>query len=916
MEWEIELEFIKQLEQLGYTKVKVHTEDDLKTNFRTQLSEFNKDKLGTTPLTMTEFNKVLTHLEGKNIFNSATMLRDKFELERDNGEEIYIEFLNMNTFEKNIYQVASQIEMKGKYNNRYDVTLLINGLPLVQIELKRNGIELKQAFNQIERYRRHSYRGLFAYIQLFVVSNGVDTKYFSNTNKLNFEYTFFWSDEENNRITQLEEFTDNFLTHQRLSNVISKYMIVNATNQTLLVMRPYQIYAVEAILNNAKNTTENGYIWHTTGSGKTLTSFKASQILSKEPDIKKVFFLIDRKDLDSQTVAEFNRFEKDCVDPTDKTATLITNLQDSSKKLIVTTIQKLANAIKSSKYTKIMDKYKDDKVVFIIDECHRSQFGLMHTAVQKHFANSQYFGFTGTPRFEENKSQEGRVTADLFGKCLHNYLIKNAIKDNNVLGFSVEYYNTIKGNFTEDDPEQVHGIDTDEVMMSDERLTTIANHIVEIHDLKTNSKKYTAILAVQNIPMLIKYYDIFKTIEHELKIAAIFTFGANEDSEEGKEHSKDSLERIIDDYNGMFNKNYSTETYGNYFSDVSKRVKNASIDILIVVKMFLTGFDSKTLNTLYVDKKLKYHDLLQAYSRTNRVESVTKPHGNIVCYQNLKTDTDDAIRLFSQTNDTETVLMGSYDEYVQNFVVQLANLHTIVATPSDVDTIEGEAAEKEFIVAFRELSKTLTKLQTFTEFEFTDEHIGIDAKTYEKFKGKYLLIYDREKRRNHKDKASILADIDFSIALMHTDKINVDYILNLIKDIDTSDDDQRDKDVKNIMGQLENADNEELRLKVDLIKDFLTTVIPTLTPDHCIDEEFEQFEKAVQAQEISMFAQANNLTQQLVLESIEEYSFSNIINEEKLSKQITGGFKEKRNKATLLRSFIKEQAEKYQTVLT
>ena len=393
-------------------------------------------------------------------------------------------------------------------------------------------------------------------------------------------------------------------------------MITNETDKLLMVMRPYQIYAVESLVTRAFETNNNGYIWHTTGSGKTLTSFKASQILAKEPNIKKVFFLVDRKDLDAQTVSEFNKFEHDSVDITDRTDTLIKQIKDINKPLIVTTIQKMANAIKNDKYSKIMEQYKDDKVVFIIDECHRSQFGDMHKSINKHFTNAQYFGFTGTPRFFENRSQEGRVTADLFEKCLHHYLIKDAINDGNVLGFSVEYIKTFDGDIDESDDTKVSSIDKEEVFMHDERIANIANHIVQIHNSKTRNKEYTAILTVQSIPMLIKYYDKFKEIEHDLKIAGIFSFGANEDLEGKDEHSRDSLERIISDYNKIFNTNYSTDTFSSYFADVSKKVKSSNIDILIVVNMFLTGFDSKTLNTLYVDKNLKYHDLVQAYSRS------------------------------------------------------------------------------------------------------------------------------------------------------------------------------------------------------------------------------------------------------------------------------------------------------------
>ncbi len=592
-EAELEKQLIAQLCDLGYEKVSIADEEQLVANFRKQLSLHNESKLGGVPLTDKEFERVMRHVEGKSVFQSAKILRDKFVLEREDGSEIYLEFFDCLHWCKNRFQVTNQTTVVGKYTNRYDVTLLINGLPVVQIELKRRGLDMKEAFNQIDRYRKHSYQGLYRYIQIFVISNGVDTKYFANTDKeLMYSQTFFWTNVNNERISQLGDFAFTFLEKCQISKIIARYMVINETDQLLMVMRPYQIYAVEALVTRALETNNNGFIWHTTGSGKTLTSFKASQILANEPGIKKVFFLVDRKDLDSQTIKEFNKFEPDSVDTTDKTDKLVQQIKDINRPLIVTTIQKMANAVKSPRYEKIMDQYRNEKVIFIIDECHRSQFGDMHKAINKHFHQAQYFGFTGTPRFEENKSQDGRVTADLFEKCLHHYLIKDAINDQNVLGFSVEYINTIRGNYDEMDDTKVHAINTDEVFMNETRIEEIARHIIANHDAKTRNREYTAIFTVQSIPMLIKYYDAFKAMDHRLKIAGIFTFGANEDSEGRDEHSRDSLERMIADYNQLFHTNYSTDTFSNYFSDVSKRVKNAQIDILLVVNMFLTGFDA------------------------------------------------------------------------------------------------------------------------------------------------------------------------------------------------------------------------------------------------------------------------------------------------------------------------------------
>lgn len=910
-EAQLEKQLLEQLVNQGYGQVIIKDEDELKKNFREQLYLHNQNKLEGVPFTDKEFERVLRHLEGQSIYESAKRLRDKFILEREDGSEVYIEFFDSKDWSKNKFQVTTQTTVIGKYTNRYDVTLLINGLPLVQIELKRRGVDLKEAFNQIERYRKHSYHGLYKYIQIFIISNGVDTKYFANTDRdLLYSLTFFWTDEKNNRISNLKDFSMEFLERCNISKIISKYMIINDTDKILMVMRPYQIYAVEALINRALNTNNNGYIWHTTGSGKTLTSFKASQILSNEPMIKKVFFLVDRKDLDSQTLQEFNKFEVDSVDTTDKTDTLVKQIKDITKPLIVTTIQKMSNAIKSPQYAYIMDKYKDDKVIFIIDECHRSQFGDMHKAISKHFRNAQYFGFTGTPRFKENKSQDGRVTADLFEKCLHHYLIKDAISDGNVLGFSVEYVKTFDGQFDEDDATKVKGIDTKEVYSSDERIRIVTNNILKIHPLKTRNREYTAIFAVESIPMLVKYYDEFKKYNHNLKIAGIFSYGDNEDSECRDEHSRDSLERMIVDYNGIFDTNYSTDTYSSYFSDVSKRVKTAQIDILIVVNMFLTGFDSKTLNTLYIDKNLVYHNLLQAFSRTNRVEKSTKPYGNIVCYRNLKKNTDEAICLFSLTQNTDIVLMKSYKYYLKLFKEKLKELYLVALTPNDVDDIEGEVEKKRFVITFRDLSAVLIKLQTFNEFEFTEDKLGISQQKYEDFKSKYFLIYDQVKK-NENDKVSILADIDFSIEIMHTDKINVNYIMNLIRNIDFDDEEKKRKDIQNIMSELDRADNEELRLKIDLIKNFLEKVIPTVSSEDNVDELFSNYEETQRENEIKDFSYSIGLEENFIKEQVAEYEFSGIINHQEISNEVKGGLLIKKKNIKLIKDFIITHVRKY-----
>ena len=546
-EAELEKQLLEQLVGLGYKQIVVNDEAQLEKNFRTQLYLHNQAKMKSKPFSDAEFERVKIFLDGKSVFQSAKLLRDKMPLVRDDGTEINLEFFDTKRWCKNIFQVTHQTTVMGTYTNRYDVTILVNGFPLIQIELKRRGVPMDEAINQIERYRKHSFQGLYRYIQVFVVSNGVNTKYFANSDsQFKKSLTFFWTDEKNKRISNLNDFTCTFLEKCFVAKIIARYMVINETDKTLMVMRPYQIYAVEALVERALNTNNNGYVWHTTGSGKTLTSFKASQIIAESQYIKKVFFLVDRKDLDSQTIQEFNKFEKDSVDVTDKTDVLVKQIKDPNKRLIVTTIQKMSNAVTKPQYAALMEQYKDERVVFIIDECHRSQFGDMHKQISKHFQKAQYFGFTGTPRFKENKSQDDRTTADIFGSgnekraCLHHYLIKDAINDGNVLGFFVEYVNTIKGDLNEldlQDDEKVKGIDIDEVYNDKDRLNNIVDHIIQHHDTKTHNRKYCSIFAVSSIPTLIEYYKIFKNKKHDLKVATIFTFGANEEFEGRDKHS-------------------------------------------------------------------------------------------------------------------------------------------------------------------------------------------------------------------------------------------------------------------------------------------------------------------------------------------------------------------------------------------
>ncbi|AMG63836.1 MULTISPECIES: type I restriction endonuclease subunit R [Staphylococcus] len=916
----LENDVIKQLESQGYERIILRNHEQLVENFRQILNERNKENLKNRPLSDTEFARLMTDISDKSVFDSAMQLRDSYTLERDDESKVYLYFLDTEHWCQNKFQVTNQVTVDDKYKARYDVTLLINGLPLVQIELKRSGIAISQAFNQIERYRKHNYRGLFRFIQLFVVSNKKETRYYANSDKEIFKsLMFYWSDKDNRRINNLKEFIQEFLDRCRIAKMISRYMITNETDKLLMALRPYQVYAVEALLNRATETNNNGYIWHTTGSGKTLTSFKTSQILSKDLSIKKVIFLVDRKDLDSQTLAEFNKFQMDSVDLTDNTHKLLKQLDDPFQKLIVTTIQKMANAVKSG--ANIMDKYQQDKVIFIIDECHRTQFGEMHRLIRQHFKQAQYFGFTGTPRFEENASQDGRATADIFEKCLHTYLIKDAIRDGNVLGFSVEYISTFANAIHDMDESYVSSIDENELWMADDRLNMIAKHLVANHHKKTRNQMYTSILTVQSIPMAIKYYKIFKQLkdagQHHLNVSTIFTYAANEDTQEqiDKVHTKEELEQVMCDYNQMFDKNFSLDTFDGFFNDISKRVKQGNpaerLDILIVVDMFLTGFDSKKLNTLYVDRNLKYHGLIQAYSRTNRVEKETKPYGNIVCYRNLKDNTDKAIELFSQTNDTDTVLSPSFDVLLSDFKHVLTQLFNVVPTPDDVDNLEREDDQLDFVLAYRAVASLLQRLKTFDEFEFTSDLLGISQQTFEDYQGKYYAIYDKVKGQRQSEKTSVLDDIDFKIEILRNDMINVQYILDLLNNIDLTDKAQTERVRKQIKQLLSKADDDKLRLKAELIREFLDKVIPHLDKDTVIEDAYFNFEEEVKEQEIQEFANDKAYPIDLLKEVINEYEFSGQLDNNFVEQGITGGLLVRTQKIENVKSFVQETAEKY-----
>lgn len=917
---------MNQLKENGYEIVTIRNDEQLLDNFRSILNERHKDKLNGQPLTDKEFQRLLTMINGKGIFESARILRDKLPLKRDDESEVYLSFLDTVNWCQNKFQVTNQVSVEDTYKARYDVTILINGLPLVQVELKRRGVDINEAFNQVMRYRKQNYTGLFRYIQMFIISNGVETRYISNNDgEIYKSHMFYWSDKHNKRINTLNDFTETFLRPCHLAKMISRYMIINETDKVLMAMRPYQVHAVEALIHQATETANNGYIWHTTGSGKTLTSFKSSQVLSEQENIKKVIFLVDRKDLDSQTEEEFNKFSKGAVDKTNNTSQLVRQLNDKSLPLIVTTIQKMSKAIQNN--ADALEQYKTDKVVFIIDECHRSQFGDMHRIIRQHFNNAQYFGFTGTPRFEENKSQDGRSTADIFGKCLHTYLIKDAIHDGNVLGFSVDYINTIKEKTIETETEDmVEDINKDEVWMADDRIELIVRHIIENHDKYTRNRQYSSILTVQSIPALIKYYQAFNKVNQEydrpLKVAGIYSFGPNEETKESDYDvptttAREHLDKMMKDYNANFGTNFTTDTFQEYFNHVSKNVKKGvkdnKIDVLIVVNMFLTGFDSKVLNTLYVDKNLKYHDLIQAYSRTNRVEKETKPFGKIVNYRDLKKATDNALQLFSQTEDTDRVLMKSYEEYKAEFVDALAELKAISPTPQHMDDVQDEEELKAFVEAYRLLSKLVLRMKAFDEFEFTSSSVGMEEQDFEDYKSKYFTIYDQVVQpRDVKDKVSILNDIDFEIEILRNDTINVSYIMDLVRQIDLTDKAEQQRNREQIRRILDTADDPKLRLKRDLIKEFMDKIIPDLSEDEILDEAYITFENAKKEEEFNNFAGQKSIDEDMLKNITSEFEYSGILNNDKVKDLVSGmKLREKRQTKAAVASFVEEVTEKY-----
>ncbi|PMN78608.1 type I restriction endonuclease subunit R [Vibrio splendidus] len=898
-EQQLEDNLIAQLGTQGFEVLALKDNAGLEANLKTQLEKVNECTLSDT-----EFRQVLGKLEKGNIFTKAKTLRDQLDVTLDDGDSRHLTLL-FDDASKNKFQVAQQITVKGIYTNRYDVTVLVNGFPLIQIELKRRGIELKEAFNQVKRYQKHSYHanhGLFNYIQLFVISNGVNTQYFSNNSDMSAKQTFDWTDFDNKRISQLPSFASAFLTTSHLTAMLTKYIVLNETGKFLMVLRPYQFYAVEEIIKQVKTTDLNGYIWHTTGSGKTLTSFKAAQIMTSLSEVDKVVFVVDRKDLDYQTALEFNAFAKGCVDSTDNTNMLFHQLIDKpikgkkinenrNSKLVVTTLQKLNNVVTKKRYLNEMEALQDKRIVFIFDECHRSQFGDTHQNITEFFKGAQLFGFTGTPIFAKNavaKKSIKKTTKDLFGECLHPYVIVDAIRDNNVLKFAIEYvgrYQYKDGSNNNLDIE-VEDIDTKELLSSPARLDKISDYIIAHHRRKTHSRDYNAMFCVSGVPELVQYYELLakKKAEgkHNLKVATIFSYEANEEEEyelgngdavevqevaakylnDGdavKLHSRDKLESFIGDYNKMFGTSYTTkdsESFYNYYKNISKRVKAKEIDILLVVNMFLTGFDAPKLNTLYVDKNLKNHGLIQAFSRTNRLLDETKSHGNVVCFRNLKKAADDAFTLFSNKQPNESIVIPPFEDLLADFDKAYEALMAITPTVDSVDSLPDEEAQALFVRQFRELMRLKNMLGNFADFDMVST--AMSDQEFQDFTSKYADLNRQLRENSTKEKVSILDDVDFELELMHRDEVNVGYILHLLRELHEEESTDEKERKRQVIANLI-ASDPTLLSKKTLIEKFMNDHLDGIPAHADVEEEFEFFWEKEKREALESMATEENL---------------------------------------------------------
>ena len=906
-EYTVEKEYMEHMQEIGWKFVSIKDYKDIRVNFRQQISKFNAEKLiaakGIAAFSDTEFKRLLLQVEKFDVITAALHWNNsnRIQLELDNGEIVFLQLSSPNV-KRNIYQIAHQIRMEKsaspavKNNNRYDVTLLINGLPILQTELKRPNVDFTEAINQINRYRRDSFEGLFRFLQLFVVSNETTTKYFCNQNKnqngqfnkIQVSMCFFWLTKANERVVKLSEFADAVLTPERLTDILYNYMIIKKTESQMIVMRPYQIYEVEAAVKRVVEEKSNGFVTACTGSGKTLTSFKLAQTLRDNVQVKKVIHLLDRIDLDDQTVAEFNSFEAGCVDYTENSHKLLKKLNSNNieDKLVITTIQKLNRVLNSNnqKTQKIIGKLANENIVFTIDECHRSQAGKMHPLIKQTFKNARFIGFTGTPIFEENAGSKGQTTADIFEAapglqaCLHQYMMKDAIADSNVLPFQVEYVRTVFGSGAGidsamlDDPDycSANGLDINTYYHDKARMKKILLHIFKHHRAKRQPQGrlggdiYTALFAVDSIKDAVDYYkmalEIHAGLPEEERLAFATIFSAQDNKEEENEYGTEALEQCIQEYNKTFGMDFNKDTFDAYRKDISKRLKQTAdkqIDILIVVNMFLTGFDSKPLNTLYLDKDLQWHGLIQAYSRTNRVYKKTKTCGNIVTYRNLKKRQDEALALFSGDGDPNACIRGDYEDYLRDWGEYVGVLRSIAKTPYDAAKMVSEDAKKAFVKAFRNVMRTLKQMELFTIFEWSDLAKSLTRDEYEAYEGVYKNIRNSAKRTGGPE-ASGLFDIDFETELIGTDTVNFDYIMGLLTVIRNVEPvSKRMEMLDKLLADYEDGDDEVLKIQKELLKKFVTERLNDLPVGLDEDEmraAFYAYKKGLEKKEVKKFA--------------------------------------------------------------
>jgi len=913
-EAELERELIANLVAQGYERVKFTTSEELYGNLKTQI-----EKLNNVSFTKSEWDRFLTeYLDAPKdgMIEKTRKIQEDYVYDfvfDDRKEPVNIKIIDKKNIHNNFLQVVNQVTAGEKNQNRYDVTILVNGLPLVHIELKKRGVNLHEAFNQIHRYSKESFNldhSLYKFVQIFVISNGTYTRYFANTtakNKNNYEFTCEWADAKNKVIRDLEDFTKTFFEKRVILEVLTKYCVFDASN-TLLIMRPYQIAATERILWKIKSSYESkkagtaeagGFIWHTTGSGKTLTSFKTARLATNLDFIDKVFFVVDRKDLDYQTMKEYKRFQEDSVNGSKDTKELKKSIEKDDNRIVVTTIQKLNEFVKKNPNHPIYDK----QCVLIFDECHRSQFGDAQKNIRKSFKKYYQFGFTGTPIFAEN-SLKGDTTSGTFGAQLHCYVITDAIRDGKVLKFKVDY-NNITPKFKEieieTDEEKLKKLEK-KMLMHSERITEITKYVLKVFDTKTHRNEFydlkhrrlngfNAMFAVQSVEAAKLYYEEFQKQqealpeEKRLKVATIYSFSANEEpsaigeiEDENFEPSamdstaKEFLNKAINDYNKLFKSNFSTEgkEFQNYYSDLSNRVKNKEVDLLIVVGMFLTGFDAPTLNTLFVDKNLRYHGLIQAFSRTNRILNKVKTFGNIVCFRNLERATEDAIKTFGDENSVNVILEKSYDEYINGFTDEETGkkfkgykdiCEEIIAKFPDPTEIVLEADKKEFVQLFGELLKAENILRNFDEFESFEKIIS--ERLMQDMKSVYVDIREsilNERRSKEAEEAQVdFSDVEFQIDLLKTDEINLDYILALILEKAREND-----DIESLKAEVRRVIRSSLgtRAKEDLIMEFISkTRLSELKNTDDIIETFYEFAKKEKVVKINQLIAEENLNE-------------------------------------------------------